>query len=772
MRRTGVTTIDLGGSWESAVAQERLHADWSMPGALRTVGPPVHRATVPGNVELDLLANGLIEDPFVGMNIVGLRWLERCYVYYARDFEAPAQDGSVAMLRFEGLDCVATVYLNGVPILETDDMLIEHEVCVDGVLRPGATNTLVVELHPVLDLAASPDLAYPPGLVAEGSGYEGLYVRKAPHMFGWDIMPRALSAGIWRPVSLSYLPPTRFDWVWLDTRSIDLERRSARMTLHFRASGIRDPQEWRIRVEGVCGDSVFSRSVPLLFGAGAFEVSCADARFWWPRGRGDPDLYDVRVQLLRGDALVDELRFEHGIRTVSLDRTSVTSETGDGEFCLRVNGERLFVLGTNWVPLDAYHSRDAERLDAAFALLLDIGCNAVRCWGGNVYESDRFFELCDRHGIVVWQDFAMACAMYPQDPRFQVSIEREARQVVRRLRQHPSVVLWAGDNECDQKYLWNGRRRDPNGNVLTRVVIPGVLREEDPSRPYLPSSPYVDEVAYLAGERYLPEDHLWGPRDHYKSPFYSEALAHFASEIGYHGCPSPDSIRRFITPGRLWPFNDNEEWLLHATSPIPGVDIHDYRVRLMADQVKAMFGHVPDTLEAFAVASQATQAEALKTFIEAFRAQKWRRTGIIWWNLVDGWPQASDALVDYYWSRKRAYEVVKRCQAPILVVVREPVARRHEVVVCNDTRTTVPIHCEIREPDGGRVVARLEGVAAADAVTSLGWLPVPSRPVAFALAWQTSLGEGRSHYLAGDPPFVLADYLRWVDGSDPAAEGR
>jgi beta-mannosidase len=294
MRRTGGTTIDLGGSWEPAVSDRRIDADWSRPDALRSAAPAVHRATVPGNVELDLLANGLIEDPFVGMNIVGLRCLERCFVYYARTFEAPAQDGSAAMLRFEGLDCVATVYLNGAPILETDNMLIEHEVSVDGLLRPGASNTLVVELHPVMDLAASPEHAYPPGLIAEGSGYEGLYIRKAPHVFGWDIMPRALSAGIWRPVTLSWLPPTRLDRVWLETRSIDLAGRSARMTLHFRASGIRDTQDWGIRVVGACDGSAFERSVPLLFGAGSFDVSCSDARFWWPRGRLAPVLGRAR----------------------------------------------------------------------------------------------------------------------------------------------------------------------------------------------------------------------------------------------------------------------------------------------------------------------------------------------------------------------------------------------------------------------------------------------------------------------------------------------
>src|SRR5439155_26535148 len=275
------------------------------------------------------------------------------------------------------------------------------------------------------------------------------------------------------------------------------------------------------------------------------------------------------------------------------------------------NGERLFVLGTNWVPLDAYHSRDRDRIGPALDLVEDLGCNMIRCWGGNVYEDDRFYERCDRAGILVWQDFTMACAIYPQDGEFRRRLETEVRQVVRRLRQHPSIALWVGDNECDQKYMSGHRRRDPNDNGLTREVIPGVLRDEDPSRAYLPSSPYADAVAFAAGEAYLPENHLWR-RDFYKDTFYTASLCHFASEIGYHGCPSPDTLRKFLSPDKVWPFSDNEEWLLHSTSPIPGVDIHDYRVDLMARQVRTLFGSVPESLDDFAFASQSSQAEALK----------------------------------------------------------------------------------------------------------------------------------------------------------------
>ena len=462
--------------------------------------------------------------------------------------------------------------------------------------------------------------------------------------------------------------------------------------------------------------------------------------------------YDVTVELLKDGLPIDALKLKHGIRTVELIRTSVTTAQGDGDFRFVINGEPIFVLGTNWVPLDVYHSRDITRIPMVMDFVDDIGCNMIRCWGGNVYENDLFFELCDDKGILVWQDFAMACAIYPQDEGFQERLRAEVTQVVRRLRQHACLTLWAGDNECDQKYLWGGRRRDPNTNVLTRQVIPAVLRDEDPSRPYLPSSPYVDPIAYVTGERFLPEDHLWGPRDYYKSPFYTGALSHFVSEIGYHGCPEPASLGRFLSPSQRWPYTGSEEWLLHATSPIPGVDVHDYRVELMASQVRVLFGAVPDSLEDFAAASQASQAEALKFFVEMFRAAKWRRTGIIWWNIVDGWPQFSDAVVDYYFAKKRAYDVVKRSQQQLCIVVREPVAGAHEIVACNDARDDLDVQFNIVDAETGATIVVGHGMAAADAVTPLTTVTATSDQRCLVLEWTSPLGPGRNHYLAGDPP--------------------
>ncbi|MBI2497257.1 MAG: glycoside hydrolase family 2, partial [Opitutae bacterium] len=494
-------TLNLTGEWAFAV-------DFNA-GDLRTIaeveagGRKVRPCQVPGNLELDLHAAGEIPEPFHGMNLVALRKYESAHVWYFRRFDCALPADTTPVLVFEGLDCFADVYLNGQLIGSSANALVEHIFPADGLRATG--NELVVHLRPVAEEAKKFD--YPPGAVAQPNSYESLRVRKAPHVFGWDIMPRAVSAGIWRPVRLEFLPAARLDTVWLETTAAD--EREAKLTLHFRTRLPRgEITGYEVVLDAVCGDARFSARTPLMFEAGRVHA-----------GRE-----------------LDRVEFRHGVRTVELRRTSLTDDAGRGEFCFLVNGERVFMRGTNWVPADAYHSRDAERLPRMLALLDECHCNMVRCWGGNVYEPAAFFDFCDERGILVWQDFAMACAVYPQDDVFARVIDDEARKIIRRLRPHASLVCWSGDNECDRAYDWY-RRGLADGNRLTREVLPRALADEDPSRPYLPSSPWIDATAAPADRRFLPEAHLWGPRDWFRSAYYAGSPAHCASEIGYHGCP-------------------------------------------------------------------------------------------------------------------------------------------------------------------------------------------------------------------------------------------
>jgi beta-mannosidase len=746
--------IDLNGSW--LMAYGSADQPWRRPGDLESPVP----AIVPGNFELDLLAAGLIPEPFEGLNIADLQRLEHHHVWYARTFAAEPRPGFEAVLRFEGLDCCAEIILNGHTLGRTDNALIEHELAVDDALL-ASDNELLVHLSPALEAAR--DYEYGPGLAAMGANVESLHVRKAPSCYGWDIMARALSAGLWRPVSLVYRPLERLDQVWLQTRWAD--EGHAELALHFRGRMRRAGACYELAVEGQGPCGRFEHRQRVLFEAGRVTFGVSRPALWWPRGRGEAHLYDVSVRLLCDGAEIDRAEFRHGIRTVRLERTSITDSQGKGQFCFWVNGQRTFVFGSNWVPADAYHSRDAGRVERMLDLAVEVGCNLLRCWGGNVYESEAFFDGCDQRGLLIWQDFAMACAVYPQDAEFQRRLAVEATAVVRRLRQHACLALWAGDNECDQAYGWGGYG-DPNQNVLTRQVLPAVLAAEDPGRPYLPSSPYIDSTAYAAGEAWLTENHLWGPRDGFKSSFYLNALCHFASEIGYHGCPAPSSVRRFISPHKLWP-PDNDEWRLHCTSPVPGVDLYDYRVALMRNQIREFFGVEAGSLEEFAELSQYVQAEAKKFFVELFRATKWRRTGIVWWNLIDGWPQFSDAVVDYYFEPKLAFETLRRSQQRLCLLLAEPENWRQRLLAANDTRGDLEVAWRLREVIGGAQVAAGTTVARADAITELASIEASAGvPRFYVMEWQSALGQGINHYLAATPPIRPADYRRWLAAAD------
>ncbi len=758
----------LQGNWRLAVIPDRdFSSDLILadPDALAAAGRTVIPARVPGNFELDLFAAGLIDDPYFDVNTLSLQKLEDRHLLYTLDFDAALGDGE-PVLRFEGLDTVAEVYLNGLPLGSADNMFIAHEFAAAG-LRPGQ-NRLTVHILPVTLQARR--FPTPPGANALRYNYDALRIRKAAHMFGWDIMPRIVSGGIYKEVKLLYRPSLRIEDVFGYTLSADAE--AAQLCFYYQLDLENAALDgFTVQVSGVCGDSVFSASDRLWHTCGQLRATLPDPRLWMPKNAGQPHLYEVTFTLLRDGQTVDERRFALGVRTVRLERSSVISPDGSGEFCFYVNDKRVFLLGTNWVPADAFHSRDEERLPEMLRLLDDIGCNAVRCWGGNVYESDAFYDFCDRHGIAVWQDFAMGCAVYPRDEDFINRLKPEVVSVVKRLRNHASLLLWAGDNECDCACRdWGGVRRDPNDNLLTRRVIPEILQMEDFTRPYLPSSPYIDETAYATG---LPtaEEHLWGPRDYFKGPFYANSVCRFASETGYHGCPSPDSLRRFLSPESLQAglkdgeWLGNEAWFTHAASPetAPGGP-YNFRIKLMNDQVKTLFGAIPQNISDYAKASQISQAEAKKYFIERFRIRKWSRTGIIWWNLIDGWPQISDAVVDYYYCRKLAYGFIKRSQTPVLFAFDEPQDGFLNLYAINDTPTDAAADWTVRDAATGAVLAEGGLNVPADRSLKVGAVaPADGEQRFFLIEWTLGGRRFTNHYVSNIKGIGFTEYLRGLN---------
>ncbi len=719
---------------------------------LQDSGLPCVDASVPGNFELDLYRAGLIGDMFFSTNVLGLQAYEEYHLWYACRFESETA-GDNTWLRFEGVDTYAEIYLNGALIGETDNMLVEFEFPARG-LRTGG-NELVVHIRPAAVEARRYDLGVNP---SQSYRLDSLPVRKAPHMYGWDIMPRVLSGGLWKPVYLYRLPAERIDRLFIQTVSCDSGKAELRIWYDAAVSHSLSCQ-YEIRVTGRCGDSGFCCAQRLRHTSGHMTVLIDSPKLWWPRYMGEASLYEVEAELRCGGAVLDRYRTSVGIRIVTLTRTSIMEPDGSGEFCFHINGRPFFAMGTNWVPLDAFHSRDAGRLSGALEMMLDIGCNMVRCWGGNVYEADEFYDFCDRNGIAVWQDFSMACADYPQDEEFCGAIRREAEKVVLRLRQHPSLFVWAGDNECDESLAVGVLHKNPNENVLTRQVLPGVLKKYDPMRPYLPSSPYMDEYAVAQGKiRSTTENHLWGPRDYYKSRYYTEKVCCFASETGYHGCPSAESVRKFISEEYLWPPQDNPEWLVHAA----GYDLdpagpYAYRIPLMVNQVKVLFGKEAESLEEFSLLSQISQEEAFKFFIERFRIRKGQRTGILWWNLLDGWPQFSDAVVDYYFNKKLAYGAIRRSQQPVCLMMDEPEDGKLSLFGVNEYPYDAAVDYSVFDVEEEEPLVRQRAVIHAAGAARLACIPCRMEELhCYRMEWEyedcEGLHKGWNHYLCGTAP--------------------
>jgi beta-mannosidase len=716
---------------------------------------PAMPAAVPGNVEFALQDAGLLpDDLFMGDNILKCQEFETYDYLYERRFTLTADAlAKPQRLVFEGVDCIADYYLNGILLGHTENALIAHTFPCGELLRED--NILQVYLRSPLVWAA--DQEYYPFPLRETyyHNQEQLRLRKPASCFGWDIMPRTVSAGLWRGVRIEEIPATELTDVYIAPIRVS----EAEATLQVNFTSRTAPQNIRrlsLKIEGRCGKQVFSQESKVYFTAGFVGVKIPQPKLWMPRGYGEQNLYDVTVTLLVDGVPAASVEKRVGIRTVRLER--VPREKGFREFRFYVNDTPIFCKGSNWVPMDAFHSRDPLRYKRAVGMLADLGCNIVRCWGGNVYEDHAFFDLCDEYGIMVWQDFEMACGPYPEDDAFLKVMETEATAVIRKLRGHASLLLWCGDNECDYY------DPDPKSNKLTRGLLPEVVRREDPHRPYLASSPDLGERADgdTSYNGVSAEQHIWGARDHYKARFYSAHNARFVSETGYHGCNSPESIAKFITPGAIWPWENNHEWHIHAADA--GRHWYDSRIPMMAKQTRQILGYIPDNLPDFSFISQFAQAEAKKFFIETMRLRKWEGTGVIWWNLTDGWPQFSDAIVDYYFEKKLAYGWIKRAQQGCVLCMGEIESWRAPLTVCNDTLADIAGTYRVYDAETDETLAEGAFTAAANENSKLPGVELfysEKRLLILALRY-----DGKTvynHYITGEVPYTLEQTRRWAE---------
>lgn len=763
--------MTLNGKWRLYYSPEGSVKVDSV-NALADSGIPSVEAMVPGNVELDLSRAGVLpEDLFKGMNILEAEKYENYEWWYETEFDAPdAPDADhKVILHFGAVDCFADYYLNGEKFGESDNMFIAQDFDVTDILKYNEENTLHVHLASAVLKGAAQDIEPNMAMFSWHPTTISTNVRKAPHNYGWDIMPRAVSAGIWRDVELIYKNKYDFRYIYFALMSMNGKDGVVNMMYDSDIQPEYAFKDHHLRIYGKCGDSEFAvqtdEKTMRKTGAGVFSFTIPDIKLWWPKHYGEPNLYDITVELIdqNGDTLMKRA-VRRGFRKLELHHSEIVEKDGCFEFV--VNGQRIMATGTNWVPMDAYHSRDKERYQTALEMADDIGCNIIRCWGGNVYEDHAFFDFCDEHGILVWQDFSMACQYYPQHDEFMAKIRKEAEWVIKEYRDHPCIALWSGDNEIDSMLV---SHIDPAVNRITRELLPRVVERLDPIRPYIASSPYISSKAYNMGDnkqgsQFYPEDHLWGPRDYFKSDFYKNAKAYFVSEAGYHGCPNKESIEKFIDPEYVWPYQNNKQWNLHSSDQRHN-NTWDDRTMLMHRQVQQLFGEVPTDMDDYIIASQISQAEAKKFFVEHMRAKMSRNGGMIWWNLVDGWPQMSDAVVDYYYSKKLAYDYIKRSQRDFIVMIDEMTSWRHPVITANSTLETVSGHVIVKDIDSGEVFFETDFTAGPNSNTYLGDFELMySDKGMFLIEWETDKGEKYFNtYLYGSPKFDLAQYKSWLE---------
>lgn len=652
-------------------------------------------ASVPGDFVSDMVAAGDLPDYFYSENILQARKLENLHIFYYTEIKAKADD----YLYFEGIDTVADIYVNGEKVKSTDNMFIGVEV------RPRwreGINSVVVHIKPVCLEARKRET--PSSSVAPYYFEQALYMRKTISSFGWDILPRMLTAGIYKPVRLLKRKKDAINDVFAITGSIQKEKNTARVRFYFGLSLQGDfNSDYTIKVVGKCGESTFEKESIVWHTSHSFYADIPNAKLWWPHNYGEPNLYDIHVDLYYKGKLVDTYEFSYGIRTSRL-------EYSEKKFQFYVNEEPIFAMGTNWVPTSIF-SGDTSRLTPSLELLKESGANMVRVWGGGNYEDDKFYNFCDQNGIMVWQDFMMACSIYPQDDAFCKILEEEATYQVKRLRNHASIVLWCGDNECDLcMESWSDFTRDPASNVLTRKVLPRVLSVYDHSRTYLPSSPYL-YGSYA--DKDLIEWHLWTRDAHFASPFFLQTAARFVSEIGYTAFPSMTSLKKFIKNPENVLLEDGtatDEYILHGTAPdLEKNTWYDHKVPCTCRYAEMTFGKRPENFELFIKQSQYTQAEAYKTWVETARVQEW--SGILLWNLVEGWPGISEAMVDYYFDKKPSFGFVKNAQKPVSVIISEESKGKLNVYIVNAGKENAEVSYTIQCGDklvgkgGGEIAA-------------------------------------------------------------------
>lgn len=669
-------------------------------------------AMVPGTVHTDLLDNNRIEDPFYRLNERHLQWIDKTDWEYRTNFKA---DPNILRkdnldLVFEGLDTYAEIYLNDQLILTTDNMFRTWRAGCKDNIRKGDNSLRIRFLSPINEglkklrahgypLPASNDQSETGGV---GDQRISPFVRKAPYHFGWDWGPRLVTSGIWRPVSLEAWDNVRIRDLQVLTKNLEPDQ--ADLEAQFNVLAVKEVQlDARIYA-----DSVLIREETLALVPGENPVNIAftipNPGLWWPNGLGDQKIYGIKVVLGRGSEMAGEAETTTGLRTLRLVQDPDPDGSGKS-FYFEINGVPVFAKGANYIPNDVFLTRvTPDRYEYMVSSAAEANMNMLRVWGGGIYENDLFYDLCDQYGIMVWQDFMFACSMHPGDDDFLESVRLEATDNVKRLRNHPSIVLWCGNNEIETawaewdenrgwgwKQLYNREQRTAIWkayDTLFHKILPDVVATCDPEVPYWHSSPSAG-LGKLAGYDTKSGDmHYWGVW-HGQHPFsdFRKYRARFMSEYGFQSFPEFNSVKKYTLPEDH--SIESEVMMSHQRSGIGNLRIRQY----MDPDYR-----IPSDFEPFLYVGQLLQAEAIKMAIESHRSDRPYCMGTLYWQINDCWPVASWSGIDYYGRWKALHYFVREAFKPVALVMdeQEGNVRVHIVSDLPETQTAMLVMKIIR----------------------------------------------------------------------------
>ncbi len=664
-------------------AKESLNAEWEFRALNADQHPEVaawHAAQVPGVVQTDLLADHLIPDPFYGDNESRLQWIGLTDWEYRTTFQittATLQHEHVDLI-FDGLDTFAEVFLNEQPVLTADNMFRRWRIAAKPLLKPGP-NTLRIVFHSPITSMIPKVKALPyilPSVSTVNAGNEqniatAPYTRKAPYQYGWDWGPRYVTIGIWKPIWLETWDAARIESFHIHQLKVSHDSAELAAEVEIESSHSQ-PATITISSDNSSGplSTAATQTVQLDAGTNLISVPLriTSPKLWYPAGYGAQDRYRFSATVKIDKSVIASSELKIGLRSVELRREP---DQWGKSFTFVVNGIPVFAKGANLIPFDSFPSRvTVARYREILQAARDANMNMVREWGGGIYESDDFYDLCDELGLMVWQEFIFGGDMVPGDLAFQDNVRKEAIQQVKRLRDHPSIVLWCGNNEIEAGWqAWDDRlafkesisppdreRVWQDYVVLFHDIIKSVVEQYGSPTPYWPSSPSANFEAPPGG----PDNgdmHFWGVW-HGLEPIENYTLQNprFMSEFGFQSFPEMRTIRSFAQPGDL--AIDSQVMMSHQKNHGGNERILTYMLREYPE---------PKDFASFVYISQVQQAEAIKVGAENLRRNRPRTMGALFWQLNDCWPVASWSSIDYFGRWKALHYYARRFYADLLI---------------------------------------------------------------------------------------------------------